>query len=132
MRTLLFVLFAGCAFSRAIGTPPLIIQSGGTPEGAAAVMNFSTGISVSVSGGVATVTATGSGGTSAAYHAVSFSATPTFTATSNAADDFAITLTGNVSSSTLASASTGERLSFKICQDATGGRTFVWPSGFGS
>jgi hypothetical protein len=72
------------------------------------------------------------GGTAGAYTSVSFSATPTFTAGSNTVDAWTITLTGNVTSSTLASAATGERLGFKICQDATGGRTFVWPTGFGA
>ena len=38
---------------------PLIIQLAGTTKGAAPTMNFSTGTSVSLSGGVATVTASG-------------------------------------------------------------------------
>lgn len=70
------------------------------------------------------------GGSAADYTPVSFSATPTFTAGSNTADAWSITLTGNVSSSTLASPGSGERLGFKICQDGTGGRTFAWPAGF--
>ena len=77
-----------------------------------------------------TAATAGGTGSAADYTAVSFSATPTFTAGSNTADAWSITLTGNVSSSTLASAATGERLGFKICQDGTGGRAFVWPTGF--
>src|SRR5581483_3726540 len=57
-----------------------------------------------------------------------YSATPTFTAASNTATSFLITLTGNVTSSTLAGASTGQLLTFNVCEDATGGRTFVWPT----
>lgn len=60
---------------------------------------------------------------------VSFSATPTFTRTEKV-QQFVITLTGNVTSSTLASAAANDILIFEICQDATGGRTFVWPTGF--
>jgi hypothetical protein len=75
---------------------------------------------------------TGGGGTgnAAAYTPVSFSATPAFTATSNTVSAFSITLTGNVTGSTLASASTGQAIIFKVCQDSTGSRTFAWPSNF--
>lgn len=65
------------------------------------------------------------------YTIVSFSSTPTFTvAASKDIQNFEITLTGNVTSSTLAtgSASVGQDIAFKICQDGTGGRTFVWPT----
>lgn len=64
------------------------------------------------------------------YTLVSFSTTPTFTATSRTSDSFTITLTDNVTSSTLSTPTTGQLLNFRICQDATGGRTFVWPTGF--
>jgi hypothetical protein len=56
---------------------------------------------------------------------VTFSATPTFDASTNSM--FKLTLTGNVTSSTLSNAVAGEQLSFEICQDATGGRTFTQP-----
>jgi hypothetical protein len=56
---------------------------------------------------------------------VAFSATPTFDASTAAS--FKLTLTGNVTSSTLSNAVAGEPISFEICQDATGGRTFVPP-----
>ena len=70
-----------------------------------------------------------SGGTAPATVAVTYSATPTFTATSE--DQlFTMTLTGNVTSSTLGT--TGlpvpSLVSFELTQDGTGGRTFVWPS----
>ena len=57
---------------------------------------------------------------------VAFSATPTFDASTAAS--FKLTLTGNVTSSTLTNAVAGEPISFEICQDATGGRTFVPPT----
>ena len=41
---------------------------------------------------------------------------------------FKLTLTGNVTSSTLTNPVAGEPISFEICQDATGGRTFVPPT----
>lgn len=57
---------------------------------------------------------------------VAFSATPTFDASTAAT--FKMTLTGNVTSSTLSNAVAGEPISFEICQDGTGGRTFVPPA----
>jgi hypothetical protein len=66
------------------------------------------------------------GSATAALNTVSFSATPTFDATLGNTQK--MTLGGNVTSSTLSNASAGQWLYFIICQDATGGRTFVWPS----
>jgi hypothetical protein len=66
------------------------------------------------------------GGLVGGFNTVTYSAAPAF--------DFSkgntqlITLTGNVSSSTLVNASAGQRLLFIVCQDSTGGRTFAWPS----
>jgi hypothetical protein len=57
---------------------------------------------------------------------VTFSATPTFDA--SLGNTQKITLTANVTSSTLSNASTGQTINFLICQDATGSRTFVWPT----
>lgn len=57
---------------------------------------------------------------------VTFSATPTFNAAS--AGIFIITLTGNVTSLTISNPSVGETLTFVISQDATGSRTWAWPS----
>jgi hypothetical protein len=77
-----------------------------------------------------TPAAGGTGGTSA-YTPVTFSATPTFTVTASTnVQNWLITLTGNVTSSTLgtANATVGQDLAFIICQDATGGRTFAWPT----
>ena len=66
------------------------------------------------------------GGLVGGFNTVTFSATPVF--------DFSkgntqmMTLTGNVTSSTLVNATAGQRELFILCQDATGGRTFAWPS----
>jgi hypothetical protein len=57
---------------------------------------------------------------------VTFSATPVFDASK--ANVFFLTLTGAVSSSTLSNTMTGQPLTFEICQDGTGGRTFVPPT----
>jgi len=59
-------------------------------------------------------------------NAVSFSSTPTFDA--RLGNTQKITLTGNVTSSTLSNATTGEQINFLICQDGSGSRTFAWPS----
>lgn len=57
---------------------------------------------------------------------VTFSATPAF----NAGQDevFEMTLTGNVTSSTITNLGAGEFVTFSICQDATGGHTFAFPT----
>jgi len=56
---------------------------------------------------------------------VTFAATPVFDASKG---DQSITLTGNVTSSTITNLLAGTRINFQICQDATGSRTFAWPS----
>jgi hypothetical protein len=83
-----------------------------------------------------TLTLTHSGSTGAAtlsaktvvsgLNSVTFSTTPTFDA--SLGNTQKITLTGNVSSSTLSNASAGEQIMFITCQDSTGNRTFAWPS----
>ena len=60
--------------------------------------------------------------------AQSFSATPTFDA--SAGGSFAITLTGNVTSSSVSNAGAGATITFIITQNGTGGHTFVWPTNF--
>jgi hypothetical protein len=70
-----------------------------------------------------------SGATPPAVDAVTYSATPTFTATSQ--DQlFTITLTGNVTSSTLVMSGlpVPSLVTFEIAQDGTGCRTFVFPT----
>lgn len=58
---------------------------------------------------------------------VTFSATPVFDTTQGSVQW--LNLTGNVTSSTINSgAATGQRATFYITEDATGGRTFVWPT----
>ena len=69
-----------------------------------------------------------SGRSVSGYTEVSFTTTPEFSAAQNAI--FKITLTGNVTSSTLVSPFVGQYLRFVICQDAVGSRTFAWPASF--
>ena len=57
---------------------------------------------------------------------ISFSTTPTFTAALGSA--LQLTLTGNVSSSTLSGAVAGEFILFRILEDGAGSHTFVWPT----
>lgn len=98
--------------------------------GNAAAVTGTTTNCVHVDGTSAACPGGGGTGSAAGYTSVTFSATPLFTALSNTVDAWTITLTGNVTSSTLASATAGQRLGFKICQDGTGSRTFAWPTGF--
>lgn len=60
---------------------------------------------------------------------VTFSTTPTFVR-STQIQEWAITLTGNVTSSGLSGQTAADLFIFNICQDGTGGRTFAWPTGF--
>lgn len=57
---------------------------------------------------------------------VSYSATPTFDLNNGLTQ--VITLTGNVTSSTIINGQAGQHVTFVIIQDGTGGRTFAWPS----
>jgi hypothetical protein len=59
---------------------------------------------------------------------LAFSATPSFDA--SVSGSFTMTLTGNVTSSSVINAAGGERITFVIKQDAVGGRTFAWPPNF--
>ena len=80
-----------------------------------------------VDGGCHTASGSGNAGQ---YAAVTYSATPTLTCTSNTANFFSIVLTGNVTSTTLSGCSSGATIFAKVTQDATGNRTFVWPANF--
>lgn len=66
------------------------------------------------------------------FIAVTWNPTVTFLAQANTTNAFTITLAGNVTGSTLSGSAAGQYLAFKICQDATGSRTFAWPTGFAS
>jgi hypothetical protein len=59
---------------------------------------------------------------------LSFSPTPTFNAA--AANGFQMTLTGNITSSTISGVLPGQVVGFFFAQDATGGRTVSWPASF--
>lgn len=61
---------------------------------------------------------------------VSFSATPTFNAAAFASPTFTMTLTGNVTSSSVSNPTAGQEMCFIITQDGTGGHTFAWPPNF--
>lgn len=61
-----------------------------------------------------------------AISTVTFSATPTFDL--SLGNTLKITLTGNVTSSTVSNQTAGQDTTFIICQDGTGSRTFAWPA----
>ena len=58
--------------------------------------------------------------------AVTFSATPAFNA--SLGNSFKMTLTNNVTSSTISNPQTGEVITLLLCQDGTGSRTMTWPT----
>ncbi len=62
----------------------------------------------------------------AGFAAIAYASVPTFDG--GVANTFKITLKGNVTGSRLTNATAGEHLSFIVCQDASGGRNFAWPS----
>jgi hypothetical protein len=57
-----------------------------------------------------------------------YSPTPTFNAAD--ANGFQMTLAGNITASSISGVSPGQLIAFYFAQDATGGRTVSWPSGF--
>lgn len=60
-----------------------------------------------------------------AVDAMSFSATPVFAASNYSY--FTMTLTANVTSSTITGGNTGQEINLYLCQNGTGGYTFAWP-----
>lgn len=60
------------------------------------------------------------------FDTVPYSATPIFPAASYS--NFAIVLTGNVTSSTITGGVPGQVATIDVCQNGTGGNTFVWPT----
>lgn len=60
-------------------------------------------------------------------HTVTFSATPAFDMNTNGAIK-KITLTADVTSSTITNPRPGEEVTFQICQDAGGAHSFAWPA----
>lgn len=76
-----------------------------------------------------TLQAGSSGGASITRTVVTYSATPVYTRSSQI-QEWELPLTGNVTSSTTSGLVAADILIFKLCQDGTGGRTHVWPTGF--
>jgi hypothetical protein len=66
------------------------------------------------------------GGVTIPSATIAFSATPTFNAAT--VSKFYISLTGNVTSSTLTGSVKDQLVIFVISQDGVGGRTFAWPT----
>jgi hypothetical protein len=109
------------------GTAGAVIFNGAS-SGTATISVSSTGGTLNLGSTNATVTSTGLVTALALINnvnSVSFSATPTFALASG---DQTITLTGNVTGSSVSGLATGQLVRFRICQDATGSRTFVWPT----
>lgn len=77
-------------------------------------------------------TASGGTGVSPAFQITTqtFGASETFNNSGAQNQMFVLTLTGNVTSSSMQSNTAGQMAEFVLCQDATGGRTFAWPANF--
>jgi hypothetical protein len=60
------------------------------------------------------------------FSSLTFSTTPIFDASTGNA--FKLTLTGNITSSSIPNAQTGELITLILCQDGTGSHTMTWPS----
>lgn len=74
----------------------------------------------------------GTGTASITRTVVAFSATPTYTCATHI-QEWEMTLTGNVTApNPLSGCVAGDILTMRAIQDATGNRTFAWPTGFSS
>ena len=127
--------FLNGTISGATITNPTI--TGGTDSGTAISSAVITNSSIDSSPIGSTAPASGSFTSLAgALQAVTFSATPAFDASKY--DYFTMTLSGNVASSTITGATTGQTITFDICQNGTGqtiggittGFTFAWPASY--
>jgi hypothetical protein len=125
--------FLNGTISGATITNPTI--TGGTDSGTSISSAVITGSSINSSAIGSTMPSSGSfTSVASALQAVTFNATPVFASSSYGY--FTMTLSGNVTSSTITGATTGQQITFDICQNSTGqvvsgvttGFTFAWPS----
>lgn len=123
-------------------TPPspsfpfkLVLETDGVMNELQNLLNIKGGLNVTLTAGddgsVTIDAAGGGGGSSISKVTTAFSSTPTFTPTAQFCI-MQITLSGNVASSTFnaASITANAFITLEIIQDATGGRTFVFPTNF--
>ena len=109
------------------GTNPITVSGTFTLNADFATQPANLVIAGPASGGTGTVTARRLvPGDLPLQTSVGFTPTPIFDAAGSSS--FEITLTGNVTSSTLANTLPGEFITFIIKQDGAGGHTFVWPT----
>jgi hypothetical protein len=123
---------AGALFTASItGTNPITGAGTFTLNLNFANQNANTVLAGPASGGAGAVTARALVAADLAVTVpTSFAATPVFNAGTAAMPTFTMTLTGNVTSSSVTNASGGQIITFVITQDGTGGRTFAWPPNF--
>lgn len=74
--SLLLGAYLGNLAAQGVSSSAIGLQQGGTPKGAFVVMNCSTNMTCSVSGGIATITSTGGGGGSAGVSSGPFASVP--------------------------------------------------------
>lgn len=125
---------AGALFTASIsGTNPITTTGTATLNITFANQAANTFLAGPASGGSGAVTARKQVAADACgLTAVGFTATPVFDASTFALPTFTMTLTGNVTSSSVTNPINGQRIAFIITQDATGSRAFAWPANFRS
>jgi hypothetical protein len=111
-------------FNAGVTTPLQLASTVATGTAPLMVASITPVANLSLSGGAGSSVSVAK--LSTPVNVVTFSATPTFNA--SLGNTQKITLTANVTSSTLSNATAGQTINFLICQDATGSRTFVWPT----
>ena len=101
--------------------------TGGTDSGTSVSSAVITASSINGSAIGSTTPASGAfTSLSSTMNAMSFSSTPVFNAASYGY--FTMTLTGNVTSSTITGGSVGQQITIQVCQDNSGAHTFAWPA----
>lgn len=114
---------------------PASISAGTQTVGVALASAPGSGSTLLVTLAPATAGSSGGGtGNAGVLHTVTFSTTPAFTcgsATAGTVDTFELStsLTANISP-TLSGCTSGQTINFRFTQDATGGRTVTWPTGW--
>ena len=121
---------ASALFTASItGTNPITSSGTFTLNIGLANQNANTFLAGPASGGAGAVTARAMvAGDFAGKTTVSFSATPVFDASTFPFAFFQLTLTGDVTSSTVTNLTTGQRVTFLIKQDGTGNHAFAFPA----
>lgn len=130
VTSVMLAVSAGALFTASVtGTNPITTSGTFTLNITFANQAANTFLAGPASGGSGPISARVVGGADiAGVTPVAFSATPVFDASTFAEPTFTMTLTGNVTSSTVTNLVAGQKVLFILKQDGTGSRTFAWPT----